>query len=286
MHVLFGVLVIAVFAGIAIAAFTYFVGTSAGKSATQLSVPQPSGTEPPAERSAAADLLDSKSFADMTTEEVDLVKTEVERAYANAEFRTTSGLVPLGIDIFRINSVTRASRQYEAIASAGGAPQLKETLAFYCDDASGNINWFRYVTTNGHVGNAAKQIPKDQVPFNTTLSGLDWSQPQDLGFQTIEGHRTHGVALQFAALGGSNIRTEYWFDVNSARLMARQFTEQQGGDNVLRTFDWRQPNVVVIPPDQPVAQCSTAFYNLAPQARPSPTATSDVAVTPTAVPSP
>lgn len=286
-HVLFGLLVVAVFAGLAIAAFTYFVGSSAGKSAPQFFVPQPSGTEQPAGRSAAADLLDSKSFTDMSPEEVDFVKAEVMRAYANAEFRTTSAFTPLGIDIFRINDLTRVSRQYEVLASAGGAPQFKETLSFYCDDASGNINWFRYVTTSGGVGSAAQQIGKDQLPFNNTLSGLDWSKPEDLGYQTIEGHRTHGVAMQFTTAGNHSIRTENWFDVENARLMARKsFSSTVDSENVLRTFDWRQPNVVVIPPGQTVAQCSTAFYNLAPQARPSPTATAEAAVSATAVSTP
>jgi len=53
---------------------------------------------------------------------------------------------------------------------------------------------------------------------------------------------------------------------------------------VLRPFDWRQPQPVVIPPGQPVAPCSEAFYNLAPSARPSPSATPEAGVTPPATP--
>ncbi len=285
MYVLFGVLILAGFAAAGFVSYTYFAGTSAGTSAPRIAVPQPSGAEQPAERSAAADLLGSKSFADMTPEESEFVKTEVTRAFANAEFRTTSGLLPLGIDIFRIDGVTRVSRQYEAVPSAGGQPELKETLSFYCDDISGNTNWFRYVTTAGGAGSAAKQIGKDQTPFSNTLTSLDWSTREDLGYQTIEGHRTHGVAMQFATPGGRSIRAENWFDVESARLMARKSSNSaDDSQNLLRTLDWRQPQVVVIPAGQPVPQCAEAFYNLAPRARPSPTATSDAAGSATAVP--
>jgi hypothetical protein len=276
-HIVLGLLIMIVTAGVAIAAITYFFGSSGGNSTTQIAVPQPTGPEPTAERSAAADLLASKSFADMSPDEVNLVKAAAIKAFANADFRTTSGLAPLGIDIFRIDDITRVSRLYEAGASAGGAAQLKTTLSFYCDDISGKINWYRYVIT-ADASSAARpaQITKEQVPFNNTLSGLDWSQPEDLGFQTIAGRRTHGVAMQLTTIGGRTIRVESWLDVDNARLIARKsYNSSDDTQNLLRTFDWRQPNVVVIPPDQQAAPCSEAFYNLAPSARPSPSATAE-----------
>ncbi len=289
-RILLGSGIFVVFALIGIGAFTYFGDTSVSKSTStpQFDVPAPAGPEPETERSAAADLLAGKSFADMSPEEVALVKSAVGKAFDNAQFRTTNSLAPLGLDIFRVNGVTRASRQYQSTVTPGGPLLLRETLVFYCDDPSGKINEFEYETTTLGVHNAAAQLDSNQLPFTTTISALDWAQPEDLGFDKVDGHRVHGVALPFVIASNQHrVRSEQWFDVDSARLIARTASTNESDPtaNVRQLFDWRQPQPLVIPADQPVAPCAEMFYDSAPSLRPPPTDTpsADAVATATAM---
>jgi len=276
LHIIAGVLVMAAFAGIAIALVTYFGGSSLSKSPQRFDVPEPSGPAPALERSAAADLLRDKSFSEMAPDELDLVKREAQRIYDNSQFRTTSAFAPLGIDVFRIDGVTRAVRQYQVSGTPGGVNDLVETVFFYCDDASGKINAFRYSKSSLGVKSAGQQLPRNQLPFDAILSGLDWSTPTDLGHQSMDGRRVHGVSLQYTIpTNGKAFPAEYWFDEEDARIIARKaiLSEEDTSGNVLRPFDWRQPQPLAIPPDQPAAPCAEAIYARIPSARPPATAT-------------
>lgn len=286
LHIIAGVTIVAVFAGLAIAVFTFFGGADLSKSPERFDVPQPAGSEVEAPRSAAADLLGEKSFTDMTPDEIALVKAEVTRAFDNAQVRTTSAFAPLGIDLFRLDGVTRVVRTYQVAGTPSGKNSLVEAVFFYCDDASGNMNQYRF--TQSELGSSANatQIARDQLPFDGTIKALDWSSPEDLGFKTIQGHRVHGVTMPYTIAGsGQVIRAENWFDVETARIIARKaiINENQSSDNVLRTFDWRQPQPIVIPKDRPAAPCSEAFYARLPSARPplTPTAATDQGGSPT-----
>lgn len=285
-HFIAGVAVVAASAAIAIGLVSYFGGSSLSKPGKTFEAPPPLGPIPTAERSEAVDLLSSKSFTELTPDELDLVKRGVAKAFDNAQFRTTSSLAPLGVDIFRIDGVTRVARQYQVIGTPGGPNEVQQVLLFYCDDPSGKINAFRYTINTLGSGTKADQLPADQLPFGSTISGLDWSDPKDLGYMTIEGRRVHGVDLPFTvSVSGRPIRVETWFDVENARIIARKsIASQNPDDDVLRTFDWRQPQPVVMPPDKPPAPCSEAFYNRAPSARPSATAVPEATATPTATP--
>lgn len=272
-HIIAGVSIVVLSASIAVGLVSYFGGSKLSKNDPNLEAPSPLGPVPTAERSDAADLLSSKSFNDMTADELDIVKAGAAKAYENAQFRTTSSLAPLGVDIIRVDGVTRVARQYQVIASPGGASEVQQVLFFYCDDPSGKINAFRYATSSLGTQKGASQLPADQLPFGNTVSGLDWSKPEDLGYQTIEGRRVHGVAVPYTVpISSRVIRAENWFDIENARLIARKSVQTDGPDNVLRTFDWRLPQPILIPADQPPAPCTEALYNRAPSVRPPATA--------------
>jgi hypothetical protein len=285
LHIIAGLLVIAVFAGLAIALVTYFGGSSLSKSPQHFDVPQPAGPVPALDRSAAADLLGGKSFSDMTQDELDLVKREVQRVYDNSQFRSTSAFTPLGIDVFRIDGVTRAVRQYQVAATPGGVNDLVESVYFYCDDPSGKINVYHYAKSDFGAKATTQQLPHNQLPFDAIMSGVDWSQPTDLGHKTMEGRRVHGVSLQYTIPStGKAFPADYWFDEENARLIARKaiLSEDDTSGNVLRPFDWRQPQPLAIPPGQPAAPCAEAVYARIPSARPPATATSAAGSTPAA----
>ena len=283
LRIVTGLLIVAVFAGLGIALVTYFGGSSLSKSPQHFDVPQPAGPAPALERSAAADLLSTKSFSDMTPEELDLVKREVRRIYDDSQFRTTSAFAPLGIDVFRADGVTRAVRQYEVTGAPGGVNDLVETIYFFCDDPSGKINAYRYTKSSLGVKSVGQQMPRNQLPFDAILSGVDWSQPVDLGHKIMDGRHVHGVSLQYTIpTNGKGFPAEYWFDEENGRIIARKaiLSENDTSGNILRPFDWRQPQPLVIPPDQPVAPCAEAIYSKLPSARPPATATPAAGATP------
>ena len=262
--------------GVSVSMFVFGDLSSGGKS-NLVDLPTPAGPEP-AERSAAADLLADKSYADMTPEERDLLKGEVTRAFANAQFRASSAYVP-AIDIFRLDDRTRVSRQFKAGTSPGGEAVLVETLTFYCDSPDGNISSYQYVRSPLGATSKAAGLRKWGSPFEGTIYGLDWTQATDLGFRTIEGHRVHGFEMPFnSPYSERTTLSRTWFDVESARMILREQPDT-GGDEATYKFDWRQPAPVVIPPDQPVAPCASAFYSGAPSARPPdmPTAAAETA---------
>jgi len=254
-----------------------FGDLSRGDKSHGVDLPPPVGPET-AERSAAADLLAEKSYADMTPEERDLLKSEITRAFANAQFRATSVIVP-GIDVFRLEDRTRVSRQFRTGESPGGETVLVQTLTFYCDSPDGNISSYQYSVSPLGATSKATGLRKWGSPFEGTIYGLDWAQATDLGFKTVDGHRVHGFEMPFnSPYSERTMLSRTWFDVESARMILREQPDI-GGDEATYTFDWRQPAPVVIPPDQPVAPCAEAFYNSAPSARPpdTPTAAAEAA---------
>lgn len=254
-----------------------FGDLSRGDKSHGVDLPRPAGPEPP-ERSAAADLLADKSYADMTQEERDLLKSEITRAFANAQFRASNAYVP-AIDVFRLDDRTRVSRQFRTGESPGGEVVLVQTLTFYCDSPDGNISSYQYTVSPLGATSRATALKKWGSPFEGSVYGLDWSQATDLGFRTVAGHRVHGFEMPFnSPYTQRTLASRSWFDVESARLILREQPDA-GGDEASYTFDWRQPAPVVIPPDQPVAPCAEAFYSNAPSARPpdTPTAAAEAA---------
>lgn len=264
------VVVVAVVAGTA--AFFIARSRSGGSSATPsgdpssvaLAIPSPVAPEP-ASRSAAADLLANKTLDAMTAAERDLVKNEIANAFGGGAFRATSAIVP-AIDIYRVDGATRVSRQFKA-GSPPGTGATVQSLVFYCDSPDGNIAAFGYTIAPGNVSSGGTTMKPHTQPFDALVSGLDWSQAKDLGFQTIAGHRTHGFEMPFTSPAtGATIVSRDWFDVESARIVRR---EQAGGDDTATyTFDWSVPAPVEIPAGQPVAACAEVFYNTVPSARP------------------
>src|SRR6185295_4484078 len=145
---------------------------------------------------------------------------------------------------------------------------------------SGKLNQYRYKKSSLGITADATQVPATSEPLGGTLSGLDWSKPEDLGFRTIQGRRVHGVGLPYTIPGTTTVlQSETWFDVEDARIMARKQYPSGDSDQPLRMFDWRRPQPVVIPPGQQVAPCAEAFYDAVPSARPTASASPEGAAT-------
>jgi len=258
-------------AGVVIVFLLVFRSGNGGSGATatppasaSLDIPSPIATQP-ATHSAAADVLANKTLDSMTAADLDLVKSEIARAYQNVIFRASSGLVP-AIDIYRIDGHTRVSRQF----NPGAAPNKDvtvQTLVFYCDAPDGNIAAYGYNISPGDVRSASSSIKAHTQPFDALISGLDWSQAKDLGFRTIAGHRTHGFEMPFASPAtGKTTTARDWFDVESARIIENE--QPEGGDQAAYTFDWSLLPPIEVPAGQPIASCADAFYASVPSARP------------------
>jgi hypothetical protein len=256
-HIAVGIAVLLLSAGAAIAIFTLAGGSG-------LSDRDPSPPEPPAlgefqaaERSAAADLLSDGNFESMTPDDLELVQRELARAFADAEFRVRDPLVQV-IDVVRREGHTVATRQFSRAESGTGSPYLVERRVFFCPGADGRVDIYRYAASV--LATPTPQYdtaPFDQRPMERLVSDIDWTGAKDLGFADIDGRRAHGVLVGFRPPAGEGaLETEYWIDVENARLLRRR--EPTGTSDY--AFDWRRPPRIETYPQHPQPPCASSIY--------------------------
>jgi hypothetical protein len=230
-----GVAVVLVSAGIAIALFTAFGGSSLSEEDPDTPELPPLGAAPSLERSAAADLLEDKSFDDMTADELELVKSEATRVYADAEFRASNSFVR-AIDVIRRDGHTVASRQYTIVETPGGTLANNEITSFYCDsEVEGFIDIYRSRSSIVRTNTEGLREQEGSQAFERIISATDWSDPTDLGYDEIDGRRVHGVEVKFAPLsGGEGLGWQLWFDVETAQLLRNVDMNAPGAPYTLR----------------------------------------------------
>jgi hypothetical protein len=215
-----GALIVLAFAGLGILIVTLLGGADPG-SEGGLRIPDPVGPPVAIERSAAADLLESKTWDDMTAEERTLVQAEVVRVFDDSTFRASNDFVP-AVDIFRTGGATLASRLYREFEAAGGKDTATHTI-FYCDDGNGGTKTYRYIVSS--VGNEMIEGKGNETPpaFSPIFQGASWDNARDLGWRETHGLKIHGLELGYtlpgSAASGEGEPREYWFDVESARLI-------------------------------------------------------------------
>ncbi len=249
-YVLAGVAVMVAAAALAVVAVTYFGGSSLSKGdpkPTALALlptaaarpPTPTGDEVPGARSAAADAL-AKKWDDASDDERALIQTEVNRVFDNSTFRASSAITA-GVDIFRRDGHTHVSRQYLPVITEGQDPTVSTDLVYYCPVAATGIDAFRYETKPSQATTIAKASAAfGTQPWERVVASADWSTVKDQGFKTINGRQAHGLEMQFKA-GGGGVTVQYWFDVETARLLERS---DVGGGNAFNpqqtyTLDYR-----------------------------------------------
>ncbi len=263
-RILTSALVVVAFALIAILVVTLLGGDELSTPDQRLVAPTPIGQSPSIERSAAADVLDSKTWDEMSEEERSLLESEVDRVFADSSFRASSALV-VANDIERRDGKTVLSRLYLQAEGAGG-PELAQRILFYCETPDGILEPHRYILSSS--GNQYEIFAASQYPrsWNTILSDVKWTDVRDAGWKDIDGRRAHGFEVAFVFTGGAGSvpadeseggRALYWFDVENARLLERakvvkdQDVQKQG----TYLLDYRELSPVVVPDDLEQPPC-------------------------------
>lgn len=214
-----GLAIVLVSAGIAIAIFTALGGSSLSDEGDEPPELPALGAPAPTERSAVADLLENTSFDDMTDEELERVRAEVTRVYADTEFRASNRLVR-AIDVIRREGHTVASRQYSLVETPAGTMANHEITSFYCDsEVDGFVDIFRSRSSVVRTRTEGLRERDGVQAFERVISATDWSEAKDVGFDEVNGRRVHGVEVKFEPLAGGLIGWQLWFDVETAQLL-------------------------------------------------------------------
>lgn len=259
-----GIATVVVSAGIAIAIFTLLGGASLSDNNDRPDltddIPQLSGEPVVLERSAAADLLGATSFDDMTPEQLALVKSEAERAFANVDLRAASAAV-LAIDVLRRDGTTRASRQYSTPLGPNGEPVLSVSTAFYCDsEVEGFLDVFRIRRSILATVPEGERIEQGAQPFERTIEATDWTGAADVGFEDIRGRRAHGVQVSYITRSGSAPPRQLWLDAETAQLLRLTDILDDGREAVYE-FDWRKPERILPDPEIGTPPCYGPLYD-------------------------
>jgi hypothetical protein len=251
-HIAIGAAVVLTSAGIAIAVFTVFGGSSISEGKRVLNIP-PLGAELPAERGAAADVLANKKWDDMSADERSLVASEANRAYADGTFRASNGLV-IGIDVFRSEGHTYITRQYLELADKSKA-DVAESMVFYCPTPQNDIHAVKYFRSPDNIEMSDAKGGSGDRPWEQIVSNIDWSRVEDFGWATLDGHRLHGFRM--GLLSDQTRHGHYWFDVETARLMQRgeELPSQVDNDRALYTLQWREMPELVLPDTEERVDC-------------------------------
>lgn len=245
-RILGGALLVLLFVGVGIGIVTLLGGDDLSKEDPEFPPIPALGEEPTAERSEVADLLESKSFDDMTEDEIKRIADEVVAVMANADVRFSSDATP-AIDVWKRDGRTRAARAFRYREGApGGGLVLETTTAFYCDAPEGMVDVYHVVSTGFDAEDKYERVSAESPPFELVVRGLEWSEPADLGYREIDGRRAHGVGLRYKAQDNAEgVPAEHWFDVENARLLA--YTETAGTTSFDFTVDWRKPPAIEVP---------------------------------------
>jgi hypothetical protein len=262
-HIIGGALVLLCSAVIAVVLVTLLGGASLSEDEPELLRPPPLLGPPVREPSEAGDLLATKTWDEMTDDERQLVRSEIIRAYDDAEFRAVSSRV-IGIDVYRRDGTTWASRQYNNIESPGGAVVLRESLIFYCGAPQERVRAVRYNTTP--LGTEVLEAPGEigQRAWQPIIEPIDWSSVRDLGFEEVDGRRTH--VFQAAFIGGpsDSPRAQYWIDVETAQLLrwAELSADASLSEVSDYTLDWGKLKPALVPDGQAVPDCVESIQSV------------------------
>lgn len=222
------------------------------------SVPAFVADAPEIERSSVADLLSSKSFEEMTPEELDEVKAEVQRVFDDAEFRVTGPGLD-GIDLVRRNGDTIISRQY-ATTDAPGGPTPLEVTTFYCASDDG-VDTYKTRRTSAGTTNDYGRLERDEPPLERILEDTDWIDPRDLGTREIDGRTARGIIMIYVG-DAARVPAEAWFDVENARVLKYFWygPSRKPSYSSNWEFDWRVPPRIEPDPDLETPPCFETAY--------------------------
>jgi hypothetical protein len=242
-----GIVIVAVFAGLGILVVT-LLGGADDPANDALRVPAPVGPPPDIGESAAADLLADKTWDEMNAEERALVEQEIRRVFDSSNFRARSGFV-IAVDVFRKDGETIASRTYPELEAPGGRELATQTL-FYCTEPDGSAETYRYFVSSSQ-SDFYKAREGQYIPaWSAVMSGTDWSNVTDLGFRNADGLRLHGFEVDYtspvAESAAVSERIQYWFDVESARLVERGRVIE--GDDATTESNWYYLRYDELPP--------------------------------------
>lgn len=223
-------------------------------------VPTFIGEAPAVERSSVADLLTSKSFDDMSQDERDRVKTEVNRVFDDADFRVT-GPALIALDMARRDGMLRAMRQY-TVSDAPGGEAPAETTTFYCDGPDGSIDTYALAKTFAESVPSYNRIKAEAQPLERMLSDTDWSNAKDLGVEEIEGRQARGVEIEYVFSDVKQYTVRAWFDLENARVLKYVQYDDDGKESPTANylFDWRQPPHIEPGPELSTPPCAAALY--------------------------
>lgn len=235
-HYAIGLGVVVLSALVAIAVYTIVVGTSFGKEKPNIVDALPAqGAEFPAEKSPASDAL-NKPWDQTSQDERDLIARDTTRVFENVTFRASSGLLP-GIDVIIDGGKTQLSRGYAQLKDPPANRRFAESLTFYCPTIDGKVHAYKYLTGPDSTTLSDQIQDPGTQPWQTILSRIDWTQDvTDLGIGEVDGRKVHGYRVFFDYSKPSDPSPkmgEYWFDVENARLLARQ--EYIEGKDTLQT---------------------------------------------------
>jgi hypothetical protein len=255
--VLIGIVVVAVFAGLAISVVSLFGGSSLSEAPE--APPEPPGAigaAPAIDRSAAADVLANKTWDTMTQDERDLVKSAVTRVFDAATFRAVSSMVR--IDVYRRDGYTQVTRQFQRVSTPGGKDALQEQLNVYCPASSGiagALDAYKYTKSPLGVQFTQTTSTVGVQPWDPIIARLDWSDVGDAGFKDVGGRRAHGLQIKFVGQRGTS-QAQHWFDIENGRLLER-FDVNDGtlNDATHYTLDYGKFAPIAAPEDQPQAPC-------------------------------
>lgn len=259
MHTIVAACVVAGSAIIAIVVFTVVVGTSFGEGTTPLVDQLPAmGSEIPAEPSTASDAL-KKPWDQLTDDDKALIKSEVNRVFNDATFRASNGLVA-GIDVKIVGGQTQFSRGYVELKDPTPHMRFAQSLVFYCPIGDGNVHYYKYLTAPSGTTPSDVVQPEGNQPWETIVSRINWDlDVTDLGMGEVGGRRVHGYRVIFNYTdpdAPEEKKGDYWFDVENARLLARQ--EYIEGKNTQKTryiLQWRTFAPPQVDASQPQPDC-------------------------------
>jgi hypothetical protein len=161
----------------------------------------------------------------MTPDERALVESEVRRVFDNSTFRASNGFVR-AVDVYRREGRTQVSRTYPIIDAPGGQETASQTV-FYCyyGATDADVQAYRYIVSSVQRDFYPARPGEYPAAWSPILSGTDWSSVVDLGFRDADGLRLHGLELDYSLPTGQNAGVhrpvQYWFDVETARLIER-----------------------------------------------------------------
>ena len=255
-----GIAVVVLFAAIAIGLFSLFGGSTLSDDAPE-EPPLPALSEapvlPPID---GADVLANTSFDEMSDDEVELIRSELERVFGDGEFRVSGRLsaTRVDLDVVRRQGQTIATRQYRFGTVADDEKlSLFDTIIFYCATADGAVDAYRADRTPLETTARYERQSALAQPFDREFIDGDWSDPRDLGTEVIDGRQARGVQVPW---GANDMPRQMWFDAVTGELLRRTdlIEELEASENTI--FFERRPPRIEPPPELETPPCLDEVY--------------------------